>query len=198
MEKKQNFMRIFLISMIWKSGNWSLHNTLISQNGQNAEKQLRNFWLFFKLFSGLSIWKCPYILIKQESCLSVCVFICSRFPKSPKVVASWNFGSRRHLGLVGTWRSPIFEFFYGFYWLFSCFLMGVFVLFFSPKISAILTPRTMKFGHKDYSNTKQLQIKKNSRAFFRYFFHTQIKKWCVCSWFPQPSNIRAAWNLEFK
>ena len=37
MEKKQNFMRIFPISMIWKSDFWSLHNALISKS-QNAEK----------------------------------------------------------------------------------------------------------------------------------------------------------------
>ena len=35
-------------------------------------------------------------------------------------------------------------------------------------------------------------------VFFGCFFHTQIQKWCVCTRFPQPSNIRAAWNLEFK
>ena len=38
MEKKQNSIRIFPISMIWKSDHWSLHNTLISISGQNAEK----------------------------------------------------------------------------------------------------------------------------------------------------------------
>ena len=27
---------------------------------------------------------------------------------------------------------------------------------------------------------------------------TQIQKWCVCTRFPQQSNIRATWNLEFK
>ena len=58
MEKKQNFMRIFPISMIWKSDHWSLHNALISKSGQNAEKS--GMWLFFKLFSVLTIWKCPY------------------------------------------------------------------------------------------------------------------------------------------
>ena len=41
--------------------------------------------------------------------LSVGLSVCSRFSQPPKVPASWNFGSRRHLGLVGTWRSPIFE-----------------------------------------------------------------------------------------
>ena len=48
--------------------------------------------------------------------LSVCMSVCLCFPKLPKVVASRNFGSKRHLCLVGTWRSPIFDFFhfYGF------------------------------------------------------------------------------------
>ena len=56
------------------------------------------------------LWFCDWyisILIKHETCLSVC----PRFSQPPKVPASWNFGSRRHLGLVRTWRSPIFEFF---------------------------------------------------------------------------------------
>ena len=48
-EKKQNFIRIFQISMIWKSDQWSLHNTLISKSGQNAERSGKwpfsnNFW----------------------------------------------------------------------------------------------------------------------------------------------------------
>ena len=33
---------------------------------------------------------------------------------------------------------------------------------------------------------------------FSVFFRIHIPKLCVCSQFPQPSNIRAAWNLEFK
>ena len=78
---------------------------------------------------------------------------------------------------------------------FVFFQMGFFVFF--SKISAILTPRTMKFGHKDYFYTKKWH-KKNFRkisffkAFFRCFLNSQIKKWCVCSRFPQSLNIRAA------
>ena len=42
--------------------------------------------------------------------LSVCLFVClSTFFSATKVPASWHFGSRCHLGLVGTWRNPIFE-----------------------------------------------------------------------------------------
>ena len=41
--------------------------------------------------------------------LYVCVCVCSRFPKPPKVPGSWNFGSRPNLGQLKTWRSPIFE-----------------------------------------------------------------------------------------
>ena len=87
-------------------------------------------------------------------------------------------------------------------WAFFVFFKMRFLVFFS-KISAILTPRTMKFGHIEYFCTQKWHKKKIRkisifRAFFRCFFYTQIKKWCVCSRFPQPSNIRAAWNLEFK
>ena len=41
--------------------------------------------------------------------LYVCMYVCSRFPKPPKVPGSWNFGSRPNLGQLKTWRSPIFE-----------------------------------------------------------------------------------------
>ena len=83
--------------------------------------------------------------------------------------------------------------------------MRFFSVFFAlfSKLSAILRPRTMKFGQIKYFYTKKWH-KKNYRkisifrAFFRCFFYTQIQKWCVCSRFPQPLNIRAAWNLEFK
>ena len=44
MEKKQYFMIIFPISMIWKSNHWSLHNALISKSGQNAEKKEYGFF----------------------------------------------------------------------------------------------------------------------------------------------------------
>ena len=37
------------------------------------------------------------------------------------------------------------------------------------------------------------------RAFFGCFFFSHTNsKWCVCTRFPQPSNIRATWNLESK
>ena len=39
-----------------------------------------------------------------------------------------------------------------------------------------------------------VNLEKRIEAFFVCFFHTQIPKWCVCSRFPQASNIRAAWN----
>ena len=58
MEKKQNCLRIFPISTIWKSDYRSLHNALISNCRQNARK-IRKM-AFFKLFSGLIIWKYPY------------------------------------------------------------------------------------------------------------------------------------------
>ena len=45
------------------------------------------------------------ILIKHEFCL----YVCSRFPKPPKVPGSWNFGSRPNLGQLKSLRSPIFE-----------------------------------------------------------------------------------------
>ena len=54
MRKKQNFIGFFLISMIWKSDYWSLHNVLNGKSGQNAEKS--GIWVF----SVLTIWKCPY------------------------------------------------------------------------------------------------------------------------------------------
>ena len=44
------------------------------------------------------------ILIKHESCLSVCV-------SPPKVPGSWHFGSRPNLGQLKTWRSLIFKMF---------------------------------------------------------------------------------------
>ena len=51
------------------------------------------------LFVLLDIYKFKKsILIKHEYCLSVC----SRFPKPPEVPASLNFGSRCHLGEVGS------------------------------------------------------------------------------------------------
>ena len=49
-------MKSFPISMIWKSDHLSLHNALISKTDQNTEQ----IWNFFKLRSGLTIWKCPY------------------------------------------------------------------------------------------------------------------------------------------
>ena len=49
------------------------------------------------------------IFIKYESCGSVCVLVCSRFPKPPKVPVSWHFGSMPNLGQLKTWRSPIFH-----------------------------------------------------------------------------------------
>ena len=51
MEKKQNFIGFFLISMIWKSDHWSLHNALISKTGRNAEKS--GMWLFSNNFRDL-------------------------------------------------------------------------------------------------------------------------------------------------
>ena len=51
LEKKQNFMIIFLISMIWRSDYWSLHNVLISKSDQNAEKS--GIWLFSNYFRDL-------------------------------------------------------------------------------------------------------------------------------------------------
>ena len=48
MEQKQNVMRIFAISMIWKSDHWSVHNALISKSGQNAKKS--GIWLFSNYF----------------------------------------------------------------------------------------------------------------------------------------------------
>ena len=50
-EKKQNFMRMFRISMILKSDHWSLHNALISKSGQNADKS--GIWLFSNYFWDL-------------------------------------------------------------------------------------------------------------------------------------------------
>ena len=41
----------------------------------------------------------------------VCVCVCSRFPKPPKVPGSWNFGSRPNLGQLRSLRSPIFKIF---------------------------------------------------------------------------------------
>ena len=51
MEKKQNVMRIFAISMIWKSDHWSVNNALISKSGQNAEKS--GILLFSNYFRDL-------------------------------------------------------------------------------------------------------------------------------------------------
>jgi len=54
-------------------------------------------------------------------------------------------------------------------WAFFVFFKMRFLVFFS-KISAILTPRTMKFGHKDYFYTKKWH-QKNVRkmSFLRHF-----------------------------
>ena len=35
-------------------------------------------------------------------------YVCACFPKPPKVPASWNIGSRHHLGQLRTWRSLSF------------------------------------------------------------------------------------------
>ena len=51
MEKKQNYIRMFPISMIWKSDHWSVHYALISKSGQNAEKS--GIWLFSNYFRYL-------------------------------------------------------------------------------------------------------------------------------------------------
>ena len=148
MEKKQNFTIIFLISIIWIFDHWSLHNALISKRGQNATKSA-----FFKLFFGTYYLK---IYTYKTWILSVCLSVCSRFSQPPKVPALWNFGSRRHLGLVGTWRTPIFEIliFTDSRGIFPVFSNGFFMVFFS-KISAILTPMSIKFGHKNCFYTKK-------------------------------------------
>ena len=54
-EKKQNFIRIFLIPIIWKSDHWhwSLHHGLIIKSGQNAEKS--RILLFSNLFRDLDL-----------------------------------------------------------------------------------------------------------------------------------------------
>ena len=54
-------------------------------------------WLSHCLSNGV-----PSILIKHESCLSVCVSVCPHFPKPPKVPDSWYFGSRPFLGQLKT------------------------------------------------------------------------------------------------
>ena len=51
MEKKQNFIRIFLMPIIWKSDHWSLHHALISKSGKNAENS--RILLFSNLFRDL-------------------------------------------------------------------------------------------------------------------------------------------------
>ena len=72
-----------------------------------------------------------------------------------------------------------------------------FVCFFS-KISAILPPRTLIFWHKDYFYIQKMAFPEKFKfwgGIFRVLF-SQFQKRCVCSWFPKPSNNRAAWNLS--
>ena len=49
------------------------------------------------------------ILTKHESSVGLCACVClSAFFSATKVQASCNLGSRRHLGQIKTWQSPIF------------------------------------------------------------------------------------------
>ena len=118
------------------------------------------------------------ILIKHESCLCVCLFMFFSATKSPSFMKFWfkaSFGPG--------WNITNFSFLW-ILWAFFVFLKSFFFVF---------------FLYVDYSNTKKLHTKKFRKiSVFRCFSNTQIQKWCVCSRFPQPSNIRAAWNLEFK
>ena len=59
--------------------------------------------------------------------------------------------------------------FYGFYGHFSCFLFNWSFRVFFSKISAILTPRTMIFWHKDYFSTKEIAKKIRKNPFLRHF-----------------------------
>ena len=131
-------------------------------------------------------------------CLSVHVFLSHQKSQLHEILAQgviWAWLEHDEARFSKFWFLRIL-------WAFFVFFKMRFLVFFS-KISAILTPRTMKFGHKDYFYTKKWH-KKNYRkisifrAFFRCFFYTQIQKWCVCSRFPQSLNIKATWNLEFK
>ena len=115
-------------------------------------------------------------------CLSLCVFTFSEPTKSPSFMKFWlkaSFGPGWNITKPDFRNSD----FYGFYGHFSCFLKCVFVCFFAffSKISAILTPRTMKFGHIKQFCTKKWHKKKFRkisifRAFFRCSFYTQIQK----------------------
>ena len=135
----------------------------------------------------------------------VCVSVClSTFFSATKSTSFMKFWLKASFGPGWSMTKPDFRNFdfYGFYGPFLCFFKWGFSCFFS-KISAVLTPRTMKFRHKDYFYAKKWHKRFCRKftifmAFFRYLSNTQIQKWCVCSWFPQPSNIRAVGNLEFK
>ena len=94
------------------------------------------------------LWFCVwyiFILIKHESCVTVCVLLWSRFLKPQKIPASWHFGSRRHLDQFKTYWSLIFQFlifrilgayfvfffhcFFRVFWAFSCLFCFLFFCF---------------------------------------------------------------------
>ena len=103
--------------------NFQLHIRLLS-------------WIWFSAHV-LSNSENKSILIKHESCMSVCLFVCSRFPTPPKVPASWNFGCRPNLGQLRSLRSPIFKIliFTDSRGLFRVFSNGVFRVFFFENLS---------------------------------------------------------------
>ena len=108
-------------------------------------------------------------------CLSVHVFLSHQKSQLHEILAQ---------GVIWAWFEHDEARFLNFSFLrilgaFFVFFKMRFLVFFS-KISAILTPRTMKFGHKDYFYTEKWH-KKNYRkisifrAFFRCFFIHKFK-----------------------
>ena len=95
------------------------------------------------------------ILIKHESCLSVCLFV--RVFQSHQKYQGHEILA---LGLIWANLKHVEARFSKFSFLR---ILGAFSCL--NKISAILTPRTMKFGHKDYFNTKKNCTKNNSEKF---------------------------------
>ena len=93
-------------------------------------------------------------------CLSVHVFLSHQKSQLHEILAQ---------GVIWAWfehdEARFLNFsFLRILWAFFVFFKMRFLVFFS-KISAILTPRTMKFGHKDYFYTKKWHKKKFPKNF---------------------------------
>ena len=84
---------------VFKSSLWMTLNVFIIK--------FISIFLLWRNNSDRSKWSHFDIHTYRTWILSVCLSVCSHFSQLPKVPGSWNFASRRHLGQLKTWRSPI-------------------------------------------------------------------------------------------